>query len=81
MRVQVTAKDIEEGHRGQCYSCPIALALKRKGVLKYGVGVRWINSYNGLRYRLPRATRQWQEDFDYGRPVEPALLRFDLDPQ
>ena len=80
MRVQVTAKDIEEGHRGQCYSCPIALALKRKGGLIGGVHARWIN-YKGLRYRLPRATRRWQENFDFGRPVEPALLRFDLDPR
>ena len=80
MKVQVTAKDIEEGHRGLIYSCPIALALKRKGGFIDGVGARWIN-YKGLRYRLPRATRRWQEDFDSYRPVEPALLRFDLDPR
>ena len=79
MQVQVTANDIAEGHRGNCLTCPIALALERNGRLSDGVGARWIN-YNGLRYRLARATRWWQEDFDYGRPVEPALLRFDLDP-
>ena len=80
MRVQVTANDIAEGHRGMCHWCPIALALKRKGGLIGGVGARWIN-YKGLRYRLARATRRWQEDFDSGRPVEPALLRFDLGPR
>ena len=66
MQAQVTANDIAEGYRGMCYWCPIALALKRKGGLKDGVGTVWIN-YKGLRYRLPRATRRWQENFDSGR--------------
>ena len=30
VRIEVTAKDIREGKRGQCKYCPVALAVKRR---------------------------------------------------
>ena len=29
MKIQVTAEDIKNGNRNSCYTCPIALAIRR----------------------------------------------------
>jgi hypothetical protein len=83
--IEVTEEDIRKGQPQGVDDCPIALAIYRQGIVdgyehidvdKDGIhreGKRW-----GLRRasgRLPRAARQFIDDFDIGRPVAPFAFK------
>ncbi len=71
--VAVTEKDIEQGMRGSCSSCPVALAATR------AVGERMtITGYSAeteaepfYRYRLPAGVSSFIYNFDNRYGVEP----------
>ena len=76
--VSVTAADIDNGIRGDCWACPIALALWR------ATGEKWevngIDAYPVGRSRdrviLPESVRGWINKFD--RALFPPPMEFEL---
>ena len=82
MRIEVTAQDIVEGERFGCYSCPIALALKRIGKRNWAVKSeilrRWTESGRAVDVPLPRDAKAFIDDFDHDRPVEPFSFDIEL---
>lgn len=77
MRVNVTARDIQNGKAGSCDLCPVALALQRhKGFdhATVGTGTVW----NGTAgFYLPRRAIRFVDGFDTGKRVRP--FKFDLE--
>ena len=67
MKINVTKRHISQGRRGDCYACPVALALAMAGFdgphvfcdgFTFGVARQW-------RRRLPFAVRDWIAKFDW----------------
>jgi hypothetical protein len=78
MRIEVTQEDIDNGLRGNCRQCPIALVVARStGALYVSVnsGIQW-SYFRGCVSpehwrRIPLEVFRFMSDFDRGRPVEP----------
>lgn len=70
MSVDVTQEHIDKGMRDSCLSCPIALALKKKGDRL--VRVRNTVAYvANMPYQLPQEAIAFILDFDHGELVKP----------
>jgi hypothetical protein len=71
----VTEQDIQEGKKGHCYKCPIALAVMRAVPEAEVVEVNWfavyIDSVYKFDYSQPDLVLKFMEDFDLGKPVFP----------
>lgn len=67
--VNVTARDIENGEAGVCSMCPIALALKRKGLKGWVLPVSVM--VDGTYVVLPENASDFIEMFDNKKPVKP----------
>jgi hypothetical protein len=70
--IDVTAADIKHGKKGDCNSCPVALAASRVSNDFYA----WAGCFSlrifGIRYNYPREIVQWVHDFDADKPVKPV---------
>jgi hypothetical protein len=86
MKIKVTLKDIEEGYRGSCYECPIALAFKRevKPTSQIGLNVgaarilhREVHEWD--TYTLPKKAQTFIKRFDGGKPVKPFTFEIEKD--
>jgi hypothetical protein len=86
MKIKVTLKDIEEGFRGSCYDCPVALAFKRevKPTTQIGLNVgterilhREVHEWD--TYTLPKKAQTFIKRFDNGKRVEPFTFEIKKD--
>ncbi len=77
MRIIVTKEDIEEGRARDAQNCPVALALRRAGVVHFGVSgiLVWVASGNQAVV-LPGHVQEWILNYDYGLQMAP--IDFDL---
>lgn len=75
VRVEVTARDIRLGVRGDTCRCPIARALKRATRCKEAVsGLWWCTvetAEHEFRADTPRVALRFMGAFDDGQPVKP----------
>lgn len=80
-KIDVTAEDIEHGHRNNCFLCPVALAFERITRHTIKVNSRHVsNKATGfLINKLPHSAKQFINDFDDGLPVRPFTFEIDLD--
>jgi hypothetical protein len=91
LRVTVTEKNIEEGERMTCCSCPIARAINSESLITYpkrsaaSVHLKdgWfthqpVAGHRGQRYgfELPENAQRFVADFQDGKPVAP--IEFEL---
>lgn len=75
--VEVTEQDIKDGARGDCYYCPIALAVQR--ALNHPPKVHVIISYVHVvmedlsmkTYSLPQVATDFIVDFDHDFKISP----------
>jgi hypothetical protein len=86
MKIKVTLKDIEEGYRGSCYDCPIALAFKREvkptSPIGLDVGAERIlhrEACTWNAYTLPKKAQTFIKRFDGGKPVKPFTFEIEKD--
>lgn len=74
MKLEITESHIEDGDRGDCSNCPIALALRElcgtDDVYVDGVFI----SAGDRTWKTPDAAAHFIEDFDSGLPVGPITL-------
>lgn len=72
MRIIVTKEDIEKGRARDAQNCPVALALRRAGVVHFGVSgiLVWVASGNQAVV-LPGHVQEWILNYDYGLQMEP----------
>ena len=85
LKINVTAKDIENGQKCSASCCPIALSLKRKGLFNSSVGSVGTTTtsfiYEEIEYHrvpLPLTARQFIHAFDDGIPVKPFSFTLEL---
>jgi len=75
MKIRVTESDIERGYVGDCYACPVALAII-SSTGKFIVKVLPDELSNSIQidgdiFEAPTAVVDFVNDFDSGRDVEP----------
>jgi hypothetical protein len=74
VRIRVNQRDIKNGKPGKSYSCPIALAIKRKikdsEDVVVGLDVIYVNRKNRA-ISNPGNVFRWVRDFDAKRLVKP----------
>lgn len=88
-KIEVTADDIINGDKNNCYACPVALAVKRKintssyiyteafiVVHRYNINI--YNSDNSLSIHMPNNVINFIKDFD-GEQKNLAPFSFELD--
>lgn len=70
MRIFITQEDIDKGQKSNCYECPIAQSLKRKGSHNVAVfdGSIWMA---GEEFITPLNVDDFIRAFDAGKPVQP----------
>ncbi len=75
--IEVTKQDIKVGVRGNCFECPVALALTR--VFGTGVQVYPEISLPGINpvIRMPDAVRKFVRRFDQKEPVQPFTFEIE----
>lgn len=79
LKVEVTAEDIAAGVPSDCQECPIALALKRAGVIEPAVAKTWFLAGKGAdMVNLPPLGWSFVIEFDNGRKVEPFSFEIDV---
>ena len=76
VHVDVTADDIANGARLDCFACPIALAMKRATDAFLAIGANYVE-FASHSVRLPREVSDFVFDFDGGYEVQP--FSFDLE--
>jgi hypothetical protein len=83
VEVDVTHNDIEQGVKGDCHHCPIALALRRHFPSAPSLYVLYMASYikpseteNFLVGKLPDKAERFVKDYDAGKSRRP--FRFEL---
>jgi hypothetical protein len=79
MRIIVTKEDIAGGRRSDPEDCPVARALRRAGIVHFGVtgmAVMIPGERQHASVLLPGDVQEWIMDFDWGSPVKP--LEFEL---
>ena len=79
MKIHVSQDCIKIGRIRQPTSCPIAVAIKEQIPAASGVYVRSTVAafnFNNQRhiFQLSRKARQWIQDFDNLKPVEPISI-------
>ena len=72
MLIKVTRKDIEGGKPDDCYSCPVARALKRHLKTNHiEVGGCWGWAVGKSYFNLPKTAVAFIKKFDAGMEVKP----------
>lgn len=86
MIINVTQEDIENGIRHSCFSCPIALAVKRETGCNCSVEsanfhlkarIFMMGSYEA--YFPGKEAEDFINNFDGGKPVKPFSFELDVD--
>lgn len=81
MKVSVTEQDIKEGEKGNCWHCPVALALKRATGREVSVrALNWGFKDGAGFYDLPQSARLFINEFDRWGKEEPFSFEVDIDP-
>jgi hypothetical protein len=80
VHVIVTQKMIDNGLRGSCRYCPLALAFSKLphiGSVQIWnrEGVIIVNGKRRIDFRLSRAARRFVRNFDLGGPVKPVRFK------
>lgn len=76
IQVRVMQRDIDRGHRSDCFKCPIALALKRAFPRReFEVGFGFVSFEKGPTISLPTKAREFIDAFDNKQPVKPFTFR------
>lgn len=71
MRIYVTEDDIKNGKPSKVKSCPIALALKRRGFRGIRVDPSWVRIDNrGFAIPLPEVAKVFIKKFDNKEKVK-----------
>lgn len=83
VRINITAKDIREGKRGEPAGCPAALAISRRlgedycATVSVAVSIRGRKAFDRhARVPAPKALNEFVADFDAHQAVQP--IRFSL---
>lgn len=71
MRIVITRRDIEHGHRGSANRCPVVRALERRLRQRIIVSAEGIVYERGFRSTLPPAVRERISAYDRGQPMRP----------
>lgn len=71
MKIRVTQQHIEEGRRGSCRECPIALAIVSAGFFKAWVGASQIRANGKLWCDTPPEVYRFIQKFDTNKRVKP----------
>lgn len=75
IRIEVTKEDIMRGMKKDCFSCPIARAMKRQGFTSVTVGRNQILASHAdgsvVDVAAPKKVRVFVSRFDDGQYVEP----------
>jgi hypothetical protein len=86
--VEVTQEDIDNGKRGRCFSCPVALAIQRAINKIYGISsgsvtslhIMYCNSHNDLVVlETPEYVRQAIKWFDRTGQMKPFTFTLEED--
>lgn len=84
MRIDVTQEDIDQGTRGQCKLCPVALAISRASgftaFVRFGVTLFDDYRLEVERSGLPQAAVDFICKFDSELPVQPFSFDLPLEP-
>lgn len=78
LTIDVTEEDISKGQKGVADCCPIALAMRRKGLCSIGVTAAFIVYFAGIKpkqYDTPNKVHSFIFDFDNDRPVQPFAFQ------
>lgn len=80
MTIEVSQGDIDEGLRGVCASCPVALAVNRAlGVHDAKIAVGTYSVVGGRWFNLPESARSWIVTFDRIGPSYVKPFTFELE--
>jgi len=80
MKIEITKQDIDSGCKSPkkiIHYCPIALAVKRKMNIEYGISVHQHDisiiaaDYQFSYYNLPKKAKEFIKRFDAGKKVKP----------
>lgn len=82
--ISVTQEDIDRGERSDPYYCPVARATQRAtgrhaGVDEHTIFGRIENGTNSMFAELPPEAKEFVEDFDMRRPVEPFSFEVSIE--
>lgn len=81
MRIDVTQEDIDQGERGSCLKCAVALAIHRATQREIEVGYFTAGEHDcnwNEVISLPPLATQFIADFDLGAPVTPFSFELDI---
>jgi hypothetical protein len=84
MKITVTKNDIEGGRKSDPEDCPVARALRRAGILHFGVtgmAVMVQGEREHATILLPSGVQEWIMEFDWGTQVEPMHFELALPPE
>ena len=75
VKVSVTESDIDNGIRGDCWKCPVAIAMWRATGVKWNVGnsLAYVTADRHIQIDLPEKAVAFIDDFDYAATVYPAV--------
>jgi hypothetical protein len=84
VRVELTAEDIRDGRRRDCFNCPMSRAIGRAvgARVATGAGVAYITGQDCTNVDLvvlPDVVRRFMADFDWGTPARLEPFAFDLE--
>jgi hypothetical protein len=84
IRIHVTAEDIDLGDPGSCFTCAIALAIRRRFMEAGSIEVSPVGIYvDRQRATVPTNALAWMTLFDAEGPaaVDPFTFEMDLQPR
>ena len=81
MKIEVTAEDIEKGNQGNCWRCPVALALMRAFQTNRVSVTGPYAQIKGERFDLPNKVQRFISSFDKGTDVTPFTFQLPLEAQ
>lgn len=81
MKINVTQADIENGHRADCFHCPIALAVIRATGIFSTVDSDGIRIYDNPVKRFPHDMQRQEfiERYDHKETVEPFSFEIEFE--
>ena len=78
MLFELTEKNIDEGIRGRCRNCPVALAIRDRFPCSQVEVYSWEVSIQGILYRLPPALCHAIRRFDTSGVIAPCAFELDI---
>lgn len=80
LTVHVTEKHIRAGSKSNCFTCPVALALKDASGKPWNVGTTGVFPIpdSDRNMRLPEEVTRFIRSFDLELPVKPFTFTLDL---